>query len=189
MIRGKLNLGKFLKMTGVGTTLVLALNGCATTAGGASVASMTPGQAAQVADEDCVGVPAKERELGIMAYRDSFNGVQALNESEQVGKMKFAKNRGVVIALRAQPGMSAPWLGRVASCHMALAAAGRDVSSASGTDPLLVPGAAVRVDETATGFIVSVKVQNGDAASETLRRAQALLTGPSGPATAEAISQ
>lgn len=187
MIRGNLNLGKFLKMTGVGGALVLTLNGCAT--GGASMGSMTPAQASQVADEDCIGVPAKERELGILAYRDAVRGAESLKESEQVGKMKFAKDRGVVIALRAQPGMSAPWLGRVASCHMALAAAGRDASSASAMDPLLVPGAAVRVDETATGFAVSVRVPNDEAASETLRRAHALLTGPSGPATAEVVSQ
>jgi hypothetical protein len=150
---------------------------------------MTPAQAAEVAENSCGGVPAQERDLGIMAYRDAFAGVRALNESEQVGKMKLERNRGVVITLRAQPGMSAPWLGRVASCHMALAAAGREVSGTSGTDPLLVPGAAVRVDETTTGFAVSVRVPNGAAASETLRRAQALLAGPSGPATAEVVSQ
>lgn len=188
MIHGKLNLVRFLAVTSIGGGLALTVGACATTAGGASVATMTPAEAAQVADEQCAGVPSKERELGILAYRDALGGVQPLKESTQVGKVKFLHNRGVVIAVRAQPGMTAPWLARVASCHIALAAAGRGPADEDSRDPLLVPGATVGVEEASTGFVVSVHVPEGAAASETLRRTQALLTGPSGPATAQLIS-
>jgi hypothetical protein len=63
------------------------------------------------------------------------------------------------------------------------------VSGAGANDPLLVPGATVRVEEAATGYLVSVRVPGDDAASEVMRRAQALLTGSSGPAFAQGVSQ
>lgn len=175
-------------MTCVGAALASTM-GCATTAGGSSAGAMSLAEAAQIADQDCPGIPAKERELGILAYRDAIGGTQPLKESSQVGKVKFFHDRGVVIFVRAQPGMTAPWLDRVASCHIALAAAGRGVSGAGANDPLLVPGATVRVEEAATGYLVSVRVPGDDAASEVMRRAQALLTGSSGPAFAQGVSQ
>jgi hypothetical protein len=178
---------KVALMTGIGA-LVTAAGGCATVPGGSTGAAMTPAQAAQVADQECAGIPAKERELGIMAYRDSIGGVRPLKEKTRVGKWEYSHDRGVEIAVRAQPGMSAPWLERVATCHIALATAGRSEATSNGTDPLLVPGATVRVDEADTGFIVSVRVPDDASDSEISRRTQALLSGPSGPATAEATS-
>jgi hypothetical protein len=150
---------------------------------------MTPAQAAQIADQECAGIPAKERELGILAYRDSIGGVRPLKEKTRVGKWETTHDRGVEIAVRAQPGMSAPWLERVATCHIALATAGRGGASTDATDPLLVAGATVRVEEADTGFIVSVRVPDDASVSEISRRTQALLTGPSGPATAEVVSR
>ena len=183
----KVSLVRILVLTGIGA-LVSTTAGCASVAGSSTGTAMTPAQAAQVADNECSGIPAKERELGILAYRDAIGGARPLKETTQVGKVQFSHERGVVIAVRAQPGMSAPWLQRVATCHIALAAAGRGVTSPGAADPLLVPGATVRVEEADTGFIVSVRVPDDTSASEISRRTQALLTGPSGPATAEAAS-
>jgi hypothetical protein len=149
---------------------------------------MSPTQAAQLAENDCSGVPAKERELGILAYRESIGAAQPLKESEQVGKTKIFHTRGVVFGVRAQPGMTGPWLERVASCHIELAAAGQLASNTASADPLLVPGTTVRVEEAGTGYLVSVRAPNADAASEVTRRTQALLTGPSGPAMAQVVS-
>jgi hypothetical protein len=185
MGRVKENLTRFVVVIGFGGTLAATASGCATGAEGSPTGAMTPAQAAQVADAQCVGIPAKEQELGILAYRDAIAGAQPLKVAEQVGKVKFTHDRGVSIALRAQPGMSAQWLARVASCHMALAAAGRGVSDASGNDPLLVPGASVRVEEGYTTFTIAVQVPNEAAASDAMSRVHALVTGPAGPVTAQ----
>lgn len=179
----QMKLVRSLVMVGVGAALVSTGGGCATM--GTSATAMTPAEAEQVASEECVGVPAKEREQGLMAYRDSIAGTRVLKEDVQVGKAKFTHDRGVVISLRAQQGMSAPWIGRVAACHIALVAAAGGPANGAATDPLVVPGATVRVDEAFDGFVVSVRVPDDASASETLRRAQALMTGPSGPATAQ----
>lgn len=183
----KSNLVRYLVTAGMGGALLSGVGGCATTTGGPS--AMSPVQAAQIADHECLGIPAKARDLGILAYRDAIGGVETLKETEQVGKVKFSRNRGVDIAVRAQPGMTAPWLERVASCHIAAAASGRGASSSSGMDPLLVPGATIRVQEASSGYIVSVRVPDDVSASEVSHRTQALLTGSSDPAMAQKLSQ
>lgn len=182
MTRQRATLIRALVMVGFGAVLASTGFGCAMTEG--SPAVMTPAEAEQVASEECVGVPATERDQGLLAYRDSIVGTRPLKEDVQIGKAKFTHDRGVLISLRAQPGMSAPWLGRVAACHIALVAAAGGPANGAANDPLLVPGATVRIEETYDGFVVSVRVPDDAAATETLRRAQALLTGPSGPATA-----
>ena len=182
MTHVRMTLVKMVATTGLGAA-IMSGSACATTA--QPVSAMSPADAALVADQDCVGVPQKEREQGILAYRDAIAGTSTLKEAQQVGKVKFEHDRGVVIALRAQQGMSVPWLNRVASCHMALAAAGRG-ASVGNDDPLLVKGASVTVEEAGTGFIVSIRVPNDEANSDVARRSYALMTGVAGPATAQA---
>jgi hypothetical protein len=174
-------LGRSLVMVGFGAALA-STGGCATMSGGS--AAMTPAEAEQVASEECSGVPQNERDMGLLAYRDSISGTRALVEKTHVGKSEVSRERGIVMFVRAKPGMSAPWLGRIASCHIALEAAGGS-GSAGNTDPQLVPGATVRVEEAFDGYVVSIRVPDDAASSEALRRAQAFLTGPSGPATAQ----
>ena len=166
-------------------TLAVANGGCATDAAGTARDYSTVA-GADVRENDCVGVPARERNLGILAYRDAIAGARSLKESTRVGKTEVSHDRGVAIAVRAQPGMSAPWLARVASCHITLA------SSRSGppgegdaNDPLLVPGATVRVEESGTTYIVSIRVPDEQAALEVARRAQTLLMIPAAEPAAE----
>jgi hypothetical protein len=170
---------------GAGLVALLAASGCATEAGGLS-ASLTPEQYAQVSLEQCSGVPAKEQELGVMAFRSAVANAQPLKETYQVGKTKFERDRGVQIAVRAQPNITAPWLARVATCHIALARSGRINPNES--DPLTVAGATVQVDEAYTGYVVSVHVTDDVAAAEVMRRTTVALTGPTGPATAERLA-
>jgi hypothetical protein len=185
MERVTTNLVRLLVMTGVGA--MLTSTGCATTEGD-SAGAISPARAAQLAEDDCSGIPAKEREQGILAYREAMSAAQPLKESQLVGKTKIFHTRGVVFAVRAEPGMTAPWLERVAACHIDLSTSGQLASNAGATDPLLVPGTTVRVEEAAMGYVVSVRVPNDDAASEVTRRAQAFLTGPTGPAMAQGAS-
>jgi len=160
--------------------------GCATSGAG-SAPALASVRGSEGVDQVCSGIPAKEREIGLLSFRDAFGGTAPLTERVQIGKsVQVDRETGVLIAIRALPGLTAPWLARVASCHMALAAAGRLEDLATKNDPLLVPGAQVSVDAEYTGFIVSVRAPTVDATADMARRAEAMLAAPSGPATAQA---
>ena len=170
-------------LAGIGMLVAMGAAGCATTG---SAPALAAAQGTEGTDQVCSGIPAKERELGLLSYRDAFGGTAPLTERVQIGKsVQVDRDTGVRIAVRAQPGLTAPWIARVASCHMALAAAGRLEDLSGRNDPLLVAGAKVSVDEEYTGFIVSVRAPNVDASADMARRAEAMLASPSGPATAQ----
>jgi hypothetical protein len=179
----KLSLG----LVGTGVAVLLAANGCATEAPSAFTPALTPAQYAQISEDQCTGVPAKERELGVLAYRDAIANAQPLKVEYTVGKTKLTRVQGVQLAMRAEPSMTAPWLERVATCHVALVRAGQ--LAAGEGDPQVVPGASIQVDAAYTGYIVSVRVPDADGAAEVMRRATVALTGPTGPATAERLPQ
>ena len=169
----------------VAVALAATNGGCATDAAG-TVGDRLTAAGADVREDDCVGIPARERDLGILAYRDAIAGARSLNESTRVGKTEVSHLRGVAIAVRAQPGMSAPWLARVASCHATLASSQSRPSGEGGAnDPLLVPGATVRVEESGTTYIVSIRVPDEQAALEVARRTQTLLMSPAAAPAAE----
>ena len=170
----------------MGVLAFAALSGCATdNAAGPLSASLSPPEYARVAEAQCTGLPTKEQQLGVLAYRDSIASTQALKEEYSVGKMKFTHDRGVQLAIRAQPSMSVPWLERVATCHMALARS--NALAASDGDPQLVTGATVGVEETFTGYIVSIHAPDAGSAAEVMRRTTIAMTALSGPTTAERI--
>jgi hypothetical protein len=176
-------------MFGLGGASLAALlaAGCATESTGVLTASMTPEQYAQLSDQQCNGVPAKEQEQGILAYRDAISGAQTLKDPYQVGKMKLTRDSGVQIGVRAEPNLTGPWLERVATCHMALARSGRLTPSAS--DPFAVAGATVHVEEAYTGYIIQLHVSDPDAAKDVMNRTSVALTTPNGPVTAEHVAQ
>ena len=74
--------------------------------------------------------------------------------------------------LRAEPGMTAEWLQRVAECHM------NTVSQTNAWDlsssPLDVKGALISVQSAGDGFTVDITSADVKVAREILRRAQAL---------------
>lgn len=123
--------------------------------------------------------------MGVLAYRDEISGAQPLKEEYQVGKMKLTHDRGVQLVIRAQASMSVPRLERVATCHMALARSGGLPADAS--DPQLVPGATVRVEEVYTGYLVNIHVPDADSAAEVMRRTTVAMTAPSASTTAEQL--
>jgi hypothetical protein len=161
--------------------------GCATESTGVLTASMTPEQYAQLSEQQCNGVPPKEQEQGVLAYRDAISGAQPLKDPYQVGKMNLTRDSGVQIGVRAQPNLTGPWLERVATCHMALARSGRLTPSTS--DPFAVPGATVHVEEAYTGYVIQLRVTDADAAKEVMSRTLLALAAPSGPVTAERLVQ
>jgi hypothetical protein len=175
------------KMTGLalGLGIMAATTGCATTS--ATSAPLAAAQGAEDVSGACAGVPSKERELGLLAYREAIGGSAPMHDRVQIGKsMIVDKDVGVRIAVRAQPGLTAPWLARVASCHVALAVANQLETPDAKNDPLLVRGAQVSVEEAYTGFIVSIRGTDAGTVSELNSRTTAMLATPAGPMTAQA---
>jgi hypothetical protein len=166
-----------------GLTLFASIlqSGCAQSVAGQS-SSQGLAYAAAPSIGQCKAVASKERELGLLAYRDLVESTQPLREEKAMGKAKVFYDRGVQINLASQPGLSAPWLARVVGCHMALGQAGQVGASNSQLDPLLVPGASAYVTESYTGYVISISAPDAGASTEMRRRASALLEGESGAA-------
>jgi len=161
--------------------------GCATSSS-AGGAVPTPAQYAAIADDACAGIAAKERELGVLAYRDAIVSVAPFKEASYVGKAKVTHTEGSVIVLRATQGLSVPWIERVNSCHVALAGAGRLPGNDAVADPFVIPGATVSATEVYAGFALIVRGANQDSASEIAQRSYAILSAPTRPPTASLVS-
>lgn len=179
--------------TTVRTLLAFVVAGGASLVGsaawGETVAAGTNGKSpaaqwAAIADDICVGVPAKEREMGLLAFRENIVSMAPLNEIRFAGKAKYSQTEGVAIRLRATPGISVPWLERVNGCHVALVAAGRLAGNVGPADPFILPGTTVVASEVYAGFVLSVRGPNYDAAREILQRSYALISTPGGVKTA-----
>lgn len=130
----------------------------------------------QNSDELCAGVPAKEREMGILAYRDNFAGASILTEYGNVGKVKIGHERGATLGVRALPGLTAQWLERIAICHVASVRAGK-VQGAE-NDPFVVAGAESRVEQSNMAFLVSIRGGSDDIGHEIIARTAAVIGAP-----------
>lgn len=161
-----LSTAPFQLLLGLGVSVVAATSaGCATTAG-----------QTRSAEEDCAGVPAKEQEQGLLAYREDIESARPLVKGIQVGKINTTAVRGTVVTLRSDKNLSAPWLRRVSACHMDLVAAGR-IPNASGSDPFAIPGTTVEITEGEMGYLASVEANNNETATEIVQRVAALTAG------------
>jgi hypothetical protein len=172
----------------IGCTSTIGATGCAGTfMSGSNGTIPTPAQYAAIADDACTGVPARERELGLLAYRDAITSVAPLNEVSFVGKSKVSNTKGAVIGLRATPGISVPWLERVNICHVALVGSGRLVGNDAASDPFVIPGTILSAAEVYAGYALSVRGSNIDSAQEISRRSSVLLSAPAHPPTASLV--
>jgi len=184
--------------TKVRTLLTVTVVGAACTIGSAAYgengtveANRRPATAqyAATSDDICAGVPAKERELGLLAFRDSIVSIAPLNEFKYAGKAKYSHTEGVVIKLRATPGISVPWLERVNSCHVAMATAGHLSGYDAASDPFILSGTTVAASEVYAGYVLSVRAANYNAVQDLLQRFYALISTPGGPKTASLESR
>jgi len=173
--------------TRVRTLLTVAIIGSACALGGAvygEEGKTTAAQYAAVADDLCTGVQAREREMGLLAFRDNIVSVAPLNEFHFAGKAKYMRTEGAVIKLRATPGISVPWLERVNGCHIAMMGSGRLVGNEAEKDPFILAGTTVGATEVFAGYVLSVKGASVEAVQEILQRSYALVSTPGGTKTA-----
>ena len=175
--------------TRVRTLLTVTIAGAACTLGGAAYGETgavggktSEAQFAAIEDDICTGVPAKEREMGLLAFRDNIVSISPLNEFKFAGKAKYSHTEGVFIKLRATPGISVPWLERVNGCHVAMAGAGRLAGNEA--DPFILPGTSVGASEVYAGYVLSVRAANYGAVQDILQRSYALISTPGGTKTA-----
>jgi hypothetical protein len=100
----------------------------------------------------CYGVPDSDRIQGPFAHPNEVTSVEVLRDRGVFPKGPL-EPVGVAVNLRAEPGMTQQWLGRVVACHMAhIAVAGPDPQPS----PLSVANTQVAVTPTAVGFRVTV---------------------------------
>jgi len=177
----------------VRTLLTVAIIGSACTLGAAAYGEesavgmsgkTSAAQYAAMADDLCTGVPAKEREMGLLAFHDNIVSVAPLNEFHFAGKAKYMRTEGAVIKLRATPGISVPWLERVNGCHIAMMGSGRLVGNEAAKDPFILAGTTVGATEVFAGYVLSVKGASVAAVQEILQRSYALVSTPGGTKTA-----
>lgn len=118
----------------------------------------------------CVDVPEADRDQGPFARRDRIMGLQPLSERPYPKQM--LQPAGVAVYLRATPGLTEQWLGRVLECHMAHhAVVGDRIASRS---PLFVDDVRVAMSSTGDGFRIAITTRDPAAAREVIERARTL---------------
>jgi hypothetical protein len=172
---------------------VVAIGSVSVFGGGALAAgtSETPSAAqyAVIAENVCAGVPAREREMGLLAYRDAIVSVAPLKEDYFMGKARTSRTIGAFIELRATPSITKPWLERVNSCHVALVGSGQVLAHEAAADPFVVAGTSLVAAEKFAGYVLFVKGVNADTVQEITKRSLALLSKPNRTTTASLESR
>lgn len=123
----------------------------------------------------CGGISDDDRDESPFAHREDITKVEPLTEATISGKSQMTRTVGAVITFRALPGMTAQWLQRVVDCHVARnAALGHDVPEMSYC-PLVAKDVTAKVTGTDIGFAVAIRSDDAATATETLKRARALV--------------
>jgi hypothetical protein len=121
----------------------------------------------------CVGVPEVAINGAPLTNPDDVRAIQEIKPDSPVSETQTIIPRGGArILLRAQPGMTAEWLQRIADCHMGKVAVASPTTLT--TSPLDVKGALVSVQSTGSGFAVDITSPDIKVAKEILTRARAI---------------
>lgn len=123
------------------------------------------------AQHACAGLAAVEVDRAIDDLRTNVARVEPLRDSLN-GPKAAPRLVGAVVEVRATPGTTEQWLGRVMECDRARHAGPEDGA-------LLVPGgAAAEVTSTPTGFAIAVRSRDSTVAHEIERLARAFPRPP-----------
>jgi hypothetical protein len=128
----------------------------------------------------CVGIAEDDRAMSPFDHVEDIVSVKPL---QQGGGKTPAETVGVVVTLRAVPGLTAEWLQRIVDCHIARASALGHVVPEMPNCPLVPNGVTATVSSTGDGFAVEIRSTNRATAAEVLARAERL-TAPTAGATA-----
>jgi hypothetical protein len=121
----------------------------------------------------CVGVPELAANGSPLTSPDDIRAVQEIKPDSPVSETETVTPRGGArILLRAQPGMTAEWLQRVADCHSAKVAVSSPATLTM--SPLDIKGVLVSVQSMGNGFAVDITSPDVKVAREILERARAI---------------
>ena len=134
----------------------------------------TTASAIAEAQSSCAGVSDADRNGGPFLDRARIEGTSDLVESIPLGKTKWDHVRGAKVFVRAEPGVTRPWLARLAQCHVALGTTGPGLN-ASADDPFAVGRPEVEVDERQASFVIVIRGHDDDEGREIARRARGLV--------------
>jgi hypothetical protein len=121
----------------------------------------------------CAGLPGPDVDRVIDGLRTNVARVEPLRDNRN-GPKAQPQLVGAMIEVRATPGETEQWLGRVVQCDRARHAGPEDGSL------LAPPGASAEVTATQTGFAIAVRSRDSGVAHEIERLARAF---PRPPAT------
>jgi|HubBroStandDraft_5_1064220.scaffolds.fasta_scaffold42896_2 hypothetical protein len=119
----------------------------------------------------CVNVPDADRQQGPLANPDRIAGVEVVKDKDPVYPKAPERAAGIAVYVRAEPGMTEQWLGRVLECHLAHVAV---VGSAAGSSPLAVEDARVAVSSTPVGFRVTITSKDSETVRSLVQKGQIL---------------
>jgi hypothetical protein len=119
----------------------------------------------------CAEIPDADRDQGPFGRRERIIRVDELRE--KIYPKAPPQPVGAAVYLRATPGMTEQYLGRVIECHLAhRALVGENVPDRD--SPLYADKATISVSSTATAFRVSIKSLRGDVARSVIESANKL---------------
>jgi hypothetical protein len=159
---------RFALPTLASMVLAILAQGCAST----PAAQSPPASAADQERAACAEISDADRDGGPFARRDRVVRVEPLLQT--VSPKAPAPPAGVAVYLRATPGMTEQWVGRLVQCHVAHRAALG--STDGGNDPLAIEDARVAVSSTPTELRVAITSSNVERARRILRAGSTLAT-------------
>jgi hypothetical protein len=136
----------------------------------------------------CEGVPDAERVGGPFAQPQNVTNVDVVRDRVLLPK-GFLEPVGVAVYIKAQPGMTQQWLGRIVACHVAHVAA---IGGEDRPSPLSVANTQVAVSSTAVGFRITVTSKDSGVARSVIDRGEQLAANaraPGSPVIGVASSQ
>jgi hypothetical protein len=147
--------------------LGLAGGGCTSTRL-ASAPRMAPADAERAA---CAEVPDADRDQGPFARRERIVSVSEVRD--KVYPKAPPQLVGAAVYVRATPGVTEQWLGRVIECHLAHRAAAGDLASDRSSP--FSENARVSVSSTSTMFRVAITSPDIDVARSVLAKSERLV--------------
>ena len=118
----------------------------------------------------CEGVPDADRVGGPFAQPQRVTNVEVVRDRVRFPK-GFLEPVGVAVYMKAEPGMTQQWLGRIVACHVAYVAASGHGERRS---PLSVANTQVAVTSTSVGFRITVTSKDSDTARSVVDKGEEL---------------